>query len=247
MSTAGGDFGKKSVVALHGFDRRHGRGAVRRAARVVGFLACLSVLLGSAITARAGMIKSLDKIERNLVSREMKDRSRNFISASAALEAQLDDFGHFVNLTDRSQVRGALRELQQIEELQKEYEANGQALAEYLAENARRLRQEGLEYLLPLSELTAKNFARFNEALRDYFLARKELLTWTDDNFSELSSGKMEAKKHFDELFARCEKRMEREYDRYLDRIQFVNSFAQNHPELSDYLAADRSASVSKE
>lgn len=242
MPTACGDKGQGRLVAscdpggrLKAL-RTVCHGTMRHVLCIVGVLTGLSFFPGTAVTACAGMIKSLDRIEKNLISREVKERSRKFISATAALEEQLDEFGHFVNLTDRSQIRGALRDLQQVEELQKEFEAKGVSLGEYLVENTRRLRQEGLDYLLPLRELTGKNFVRFNEALRDYFMARKELLSWTDDNYSELSSGRTEPKKHFDELFARCEKGMEKEYDRYLDRIQFVNAFVQNHPELSDYL-----------
>lgn len=175
-------------------------------------------------------------MEKNLISREVRERTRAFVSASTALEAQLDEFSHFVNLADNAQVRGALRDLQQIEELLKEFEVNGVALGEYLADNSRRLRQEGLGHLLPLRDLTEKSFARFDEALRDYLAARKELLSWTEENYRELSSGKSEARKRFDDLFARCEKKMEIEYDHYLDRIQFVTAFVQKHPELSDYL-----------
>lgn len=193
-------------------------------------------LLSTATIVCAGTIKSLDRMEKNLISREVRERTRAFVGASTALEAQLDEFSHFVNLADNAQVRGALRDLQQIEELLKEFEVNGAALGEYLVDNSRRLRQEGLGHLLPLRDLTEKSFARFDEALRDYLAARKELLSWTEENYRELSSGKSEARKRFDDLFARCEKKMEIEYDHYLDRIQFVTAFVQKHPELSDYL-----------
>ena len=96
--------------------------------------------------------------------------------------------------------------------------------------------QEGLAHLLSLRDLTDKGFRRFNEALGDYIAARRELFHWTEEHFREIVRGDAAAGREYERLYKRCEQSMEKEYDRYLDRIQFVNAFLRDHPELADYL-----------
>lgn len=210
-------------------------------ARIGLFLAAL-LLVGAAILtdasplAAAG-IKSLDRIEQNLLRREITERSHSFVGSSAALEKLLDDFSHFLKLSERPQLRAAIRDLEQVEELHRKLVRDADSLREYLAENGKRLRQEGLGHLLELRELTDNGFRRFNEALGDYIAARQELLHWTEEHFGEIVAGNAAAVRQYDKLYKRCEQVMEKEYDRYLDRIQFVKVFRQDHPELAEYLA----------
>ncbi len=184
----------------------------------------------------AAGIKGLDRIEHNLLSREVKERSQTFVASSVALEELLDDFNHFVNLAERPELRAAIRALDEVEERHRKLEGDAGALSAYLADNRKRLRREGLDQLLPLLDLTDKGFRRFDEALNDYLAARRELLHWTEEHFGEIVGGDVEARRHYDKLYKRCEQSMEREYDRYLDRIQFVNAFRQDHPELAEYV-----------
>ena len=198
-------------------------------------MALVPLSLGAALSSAAG-IRGLDRVEEHILSREVRERSQSFVASATALEETLDEFHHFVNLSERSAVRAAIRELDQIEELHHKLESDASALGAYLAENRRRLSREGLGHLLPLQELTDAAFKRFDESLRDYISARRELLGWTDDHFREISGGDEAARRRYDELFRRCERTMEKEYDRYLDRIQFVNAFRQDHPELAEYV-----------
>ena len=204
----------------------------------------LLLLLGALVPLSLGVaplsaaaIKGLDRVEEHILSREVRERSQSFVASAAALEETLDEFRHFVNLSDRSAVRAAMRELDQIEELHRKLDGDAGALGDYMAENRKRLSREGLGHLLPLEELTDAAFKRFDEALRDYISARRELLGWTDEHFREITEGGAQARKRYDELYRRCERTMEKEYDRYLDRIQFVNAFRQDHPELAEYVA----------
>jgi hypothetical protein len=199
-------------------------------------LAVVFVAMGAAPLPAAG-IKGLDRIEENLLSREVLARSRSFVASAAALEESLDEFRHFVNLSERAGVRAAIRELDQIEELHRKLEVDAGALGDYLAENRKRLSRQGLGHLLPLLELTGTGYKRFNEALGDYISARRELFVWTEEHFREISGGDEAARKQYDKLYRRCEESMEKEYDRYLDRIQFINAFRQDHPELAEYVA----------
>jgi hypothetical protein len=203
---------------------------------VMLLLAGTAVLAATSPLPAAG-VKSLDRIETNLLSREVKERSRNFVASSAALEQLLDEFSHFVRLSDRSELRAAIRALEQIEGLHRRLQADAGALSDYLAQNRKRIRQEGLGQLLALQDLTDKGFRHFDEAFVDYLAARSELLHWSEEHFLEITAGDEAARRRYDKLYKRCEKSMDKEYDRYLERIQFVNAFLQDHPELADYVA----------
>ncbi|HEY6007579.1 MAG TPA: hypothetical protein VIU40_04590 [Geobacteraceae bacterium] len=194
-------------------------------------------ILTDASPLTAAGIKSLDRIEQNLLRREIMERSHSFVGSSAALEELLDDFSHFLKFSERPQLRVAIRDLEQVEELHRKLVRDADSLRDYLAENGKSLRQEGLGHLLELRELTDNGFRRFNEALGDYIAARQELLHWTEEHFGEIVAGNAAAVRQYDKLYKRCEQVMEKEYDRYLDRIQFVNVFRQDHPELAEYLA----------
>jgi hypothetical protein len=184
-----------------------------------------------------GAIRSLNKLETKLLSREVMERSRNLADSTRALEDQLDTFGYLLDLSEKSQLRRAMRELELVEELQRKQDADAAVLAAYLEANERRLGEEGSEHLVRLAELSGKNFRRFSEALHDYLAARRELLVWTEENFKPLANGDEDARRHFEELFKRCQKRMEKQYDRYLERVEFIRNFINKHPELAEYAA----------
>ena len=207
---------------------------LRNLLRILFVLTFLTTACMSALS-HAAAIRSLNNLETKLLSREVMERSRNLADSTRALEDQLDTFGYLLDLTEKPQLRRAMRELELLEALQQKQDADAEALGAYLDTNERRLREEGSGYLTRLSELTGRNFRRFSEALHEYLAARRELLEWTEENFKPLANGDEDARSHFEELFKRCQKRMEKQYDRYLERVEFVRNFVGKHPELAEY------------
>lgn len=218
-------------------------GAIIRGAagRLVASILMAALVVGHG-EARAGSIRTLDGIGKTLVSREVTALSRAFFAAGGELEEHLDEFSHVLNLSDKSQLRAAIRDIERLESLHKEFQTTAEALNLYLTQNRKRLKAEGLDHFLALKELTGKNQEYFTVALTDYIATRKQFLFWTDDHFRDIMAGKEDALATFNQLSQDNDRVMEKEYDRYLERIDHLKGFMKKHPELASFAETRRAS-----
>lgn len=192
-------------------------------------------LLGTSPLLAAG-IKTLSNQTQNLLSKEVARLGRDYSTSNGALHGALEGLGEIRSISDKAQIRETIGKVEDARQLQKRTDGDMEALTGFVSRNREKLRNEGLERLLPLAELRERRYADYHVALQAYLDAFKGMLEYMGDHYEAITAGREQERKEYETRYGRYVSTLET-YNGQLAQFQeFMQGYLEKFPELREYL-----------
>lgn len=192
-------------------------------------LSLLLFLPGSLFSAG---VKPLEVFSEKILVLEIERLASEHSLNSTLLRRSVDRLNREMNIMSKETAAESLKLLTAVAERLADAEKSSAALSSYLTSNSASLKSAGHERYLPLAVMDREIEGDYFKALATYDKTAFDLVNFCHDNFAAVASGKKEATRRYDQLYAAYLKDMERFNAQSIARSQLLAQMGSEYPSL---------------